>query len=69
MSNLSLILWLDIFFIMKIKRPRIKKVSTDVRIFDKLRELHSDNRTVLQKYKTLMFNVEMKGSHLIDVTL
>jgi len=58
------------FIMIKTKRPRIKRISTDVRIFDKLRELHSDNhKTVLQRYKSLMFNVEMKGSHLIDVTI
>lgn len=43
-------------------RPRIKRTvkSVDVRIYDKLRELHSNGRVVALAYKQRIFNAEMQ---------
>lgn len=46
------------------KRPRIQKQSINSRIYDKLREIHSNTKTVNSKYKMLMLNVEMKTACL-----
>ena len=52
----------------KTKRKRIaKKVPINTLLFNKLSQLHSNSRVVQAKYKEMMFNIEMRGSHLLNV--
>lgn len=48
------------------KRIKREKKSVEVRIYDKLRELHSNSRDVALAYKQRIFNVEMStiNNHL-----
>ena len=52
----------------KKKRKRIaKKLPINSLIYNKLQQLHSNPKVVTAKYKELMFNVEMRGSHLLTI--
>ena len=54
--------------ITKVKRKRIaKKVPINTLIFNKLQQLYSNPRVVQAKYKEKMFNIEMRGAHLINI--
>jgi len=52
----------------KTKRKRIgRRLPIDQLIYNKLMQLNSSPREVTAKYKQLMFNIEMRGSHLLQI--
>ena len=52
----------------KTKRKRIvKKIPINTLIYNKLQQLYDNPKVVTAKYKEKMFNIEMRGAHLLNI--